>query len=93
MDPLELVGGDDLPAETSVDPAEEADLEQQLMQVGRALEQYSPRAYATLVMYRCEGMTLQEIGSRLGVSGPMARKYLIRAIAFCDRYVEEQDAI
>lgn len=93
MDPLELVGDDDLPAETSVDPAEEADLEQQLMQVGRALEQYSPRAYATLVMYRCEGMTLQEIGSRLGVSGPMARKYLIRAIAFCDRYVEEQDAI
>ena len=91
MDPLELVG--DLPAETSVDPAEEAELEQQLTQVGGALEQYSPRAYATLVMYRCEGMTLEEIGARLGVSGPMARKYLIRAIAFCDRYLEEQDAI
>lgn len=91
MDPLELVG--ELPAETSVDPAEEVELEQQLTQVGRALEQYSPRAYATLVMYRCEGMTLEEIGARLGVSGPMARKYLIRAIAFCDRYLEEQDAI
>ena len=91
MDPLELV--DELPAETSVDPAEEVELEQQLTQVGRALEQYSPRAYAALVMYRCEGMTLEEIGTRLGVSGPMARKYLIRAIAFCDHYLEEQGAI
>jgi hypothetical protein len=35
-------------------------------------------------------MTLEEIGARLGVSGPMARKYLIRAIAFCDRYLEER---
>jgi len=39
-------------------------------------------------MYRCEGMTLVEIGSRLGVSGPMARKYLMRAIVFCDQYLE-----
>ena len=91
MDPLELVG--DLPGETSMDPAEEADLEQQLTQVGRALEQFSPRAYATLVMYRCEGMTLEEIGVRLGVSGPMARKYLVRAVSFCDSYLEERDAV
>jgi RNA polymerase sigma-70 factor (ECF subfamily) len=88
MDPLELVG--ETPSETSMDPAEEAELQQQITDVGRALEQYSPRAYATLVMYRCEGMTLEEIGARLGVSGPMARKYLIRAIGFCDRYLEER---
>jgi DNA-directed RNA polymerase specialized sigma24 family protein len=48
--------------------------------------------YATLVMYRCEGMTLTEIGKRLGVSHTMARKYLTRANVFCDEYLEERGA-
>jgi RNA polymerase sigma-70 factor (ECF subfamily) len=88
MDPLELVS--ELPSATAPDPADEAELQQQIANLGRALEKLSPRAYATLVMYRCEGMTLAEIGDRLGVSGPMARKYLMRAIVFCDQYLEEQ---
>ncbi len=51
----------------------------------------SPRVYATLVMYRCEGMTLMEIGERLGVSHVMARKYLVKAIAYCDQRLEEME--
>ena len=88
MEPLEL--DSELPLVTASDPAEEADLQQQIGDLGRALEKLSPRAYATLVMYRCEGMTLEEIGMRLGVSHTMARKYLTRAIALCDQYLEEQ---
>lgn len=75
---------------TAVDPADEADLQQQLADIGRALEKFSPRAHATLVMYRCEGMTLAEIGKRFGVSTQMARKYLMRAIVFCDQYLEQR---
>jgi len=90
MDPLELVA--QVPSDTVPDPADEVDLQQQIAELGRALEKFSPRAYATLVMYRCEGMTLAEIGRRLGVSGPMARKYLMRAIVFCDEYLENQDS-
>ena len=75
----------------AADPAEEAELQQTMANFGRALESLSPRAYATLVMYRCEGLTLEEIGKRLGVSRPMARKYLLRAVAFSDQYVEEQN--
>jgi RNA polymerase sigma factor (sigma-70 family) len=90
MDPLELVS--ELSPDTAPDPAEEAALQQQIADLGRALEKLSPRAYAALVMYRCEGMTLAEIGKRLGVSHTMARKYLTRAIVFCDRYLEERDA-
>jgi RNA polymerase sigma factor (sigma-70 family) len=90
MDPLELVC--ELPAVAASDPAEEAELQQQISDVGRALEKLSPRAYAALIMYRCEGMTLAEIGKRLGVTHTMARKYLMRAIVFCDQYLEERDA-
>jgi RNA polymerase sigma-70 factor (ECF subfamily) len=77
---------------TAPDPADEADLQQQLADIGRALEAFSPRAYAALVMYRCEGMTLAEIGQRLGVSTQMACKYLMRAIVFCDQYLESRSA-
>jgi RNA polymerase sigma-70 factor (ECF subfamily) len=90
MDPLELAA--ELPSVTAPDPADETDLTQQIAELGRALEKLSPRVYATLVMYRCEGMTLTEIGKRLGVSHTMARKYLTRAIVFCDRYLEERGA-
>ena len=83
---------DSEPPPTAVDPADEADLQQQLAQIGRALEAFSPRAYAALMMYRCEGLTLAEIGTRLGVSTQMARKYLMRAIVFCDQYSEKRGA-
>lgn len=87
--PLELVAS--LQAQTVPDPAEELEVEQRLEAVADALRKLSPRVYATLVMYRCEGMTLMEIGERLGVSHVMARKYLVRAIAYCDECLEEME--
>lgn len=89
MDPLEIVS--EVQFATAPDPADVVETEQRLSEVGRALEQVSPRAYAALVMYRCEGMTLQEIGDRLGVSHVMVRKYLARAIAYCDERMEAQE--
>jgi RNA polymerase sigma factor (sigma-70 family) len=88
MVPLQVVS--ELQAEaTAPDPADEVEMEEQLEKVGRALQEVSPRAYATLIMYRCEGLTLKEIAAKLGVTPPMARKYLIRAISFCDRQLED----
>jgi RNA polymerase sigma factor (sigma-70 family) len=71
------------------DPAHDLDIEQRLERIGRDLTRISPRAYATLDMYRCEGMTLAEIGERLGVTHVTVRKYLSLAIAFCDEHLEE----
>lgn len=85
MDPLDVVNA--LHSEASDDPAEEADIEQRVDALGRALERDCPRAYAVFVMYRCEGLTLKEIGERLGVSSVMARKYLMRAIKYCDQHL------
>lgn len=88
MDPLQIVSE---MVGTAPDPADELDMEQRLNEIERELERVSPRGFAALVMYRCEGMTLQEIGDRLGVSHVMARKYLLRAIAYCDERMEEKD--
>lgn len=90
MDPLELVS--ELQAtDTAVDPADEVQVEQLIEALSGELQRVAPRAYAALIMYRCEGLTLQQIAERLGVTAPMARKYLLRAIAFCDRYLEDKE--
>ena len=70
---------------------EEADIEQRMEILGRALEDYSPRAHAVLMMYRCEGLTLKEIGGRLGVSSVMARKYLMSAIKYCHQHLDGKE--
>lgn len=87
--PVEVVS--DLDAFLSGDPAEEVELEDRFMRLGAALQAESPRAYLTLVMYRCEGATLAEIGQRLGVSRVMAKKYLVKALAFCQRRLAEDE--
>jgi len=89
MDPLDVVNS--LQSVASEDPAEEADIEQRIERLGEALREHSPRAYAVLIMYRCEGMTLKQIGERLGVSTVMACKYLAQAIRYCDRYLDSDE--
>jgi RNA polymerase sigma-70 factor (ECF subfamily) len=71
------------------DPAAELEIEQQLEKVGRGLLETSPRAYATLILHRCEGMPLQDISERIGVSYSMTKKYLAQALRFVERALEE----
>jgi RNA polymerase sigma-70 factor (ECF subfamily) len=89
MDPLEVAtrAGPD-PVR---DPAYEVELVDRVEKFTRALEQLSPRAHAAFIMYRCDGLSLDQIAERLGVSRPMVRKYLARAIAFCDRQLDDAE--
>jgi len=93
MDPLDVAGeASGMSEEMMVpDPADELEVVERLERLERDLMQVSPRAFAALVMYRCEGMNLTEIGRRLGVSHVMARRYLSRAIAYCDQRLEEME--
>lgn len=88
MDPLEVPK---LQSDTTSDPADELDVEQRLEQIDKDLNAVSPSAYTILIMYRCEGMTLMEIGERLGISHSTVRKYLTRAIAYCDQRIEDME--
>lgn len=87
VDPIEI--GSDLAAPQGSNPETTAHLEQQFEELGKGLQQLSPRAYATLLMYRYEGATLDEIGRRLGVTRVMAKKYLLKALTYCQQRLQE----
>ena len=67
-------------ADVQSDPAMEMEAEQAFDELGRSLQKLSPKAYATLILSRCEGLSLKLIGERLGVSRDQVKKYLARAL-------------
>lgn len=62
------------------DPEMEISAQQCLATLSQALDELPPRSRAAFLMHRRDGLTLEEIGRRLGVSRPMAKKYLARAL-------------
>jgi len=68
------------------DPGAYTDACRQLEQFDQALSGVSPRAYATFVLQRRYGYTLDEIADQLGVSRPMVKKYLAKAVQHCRQY-------
>lgn len=67
-------------AEVPSDPALELSAQQSLKELDQTLQQLSPRERATFLYHRRDGLTLQEIADRLGVSRQMVKKYLARAV-------------
>jgi len=91
-EPIDSAGvTSELLASLDSDPAEELQLEQRFAGLGERLERHSARAYAALVMYRFEGVTLEQIGERLGVTRVMAKKYLLKAMTYCQKALEETE--
>ena len=72
------------------DPAEQVEMEQRFEELGRELQKLSPKAYATLVMHRRDGVPLKEVAVRLGVSYTMAKRYLARALSYCEQCLEDR---
>jgi RNA polymerase sigma factor (sigma-70 family) len=70
------------------DPSAQIEAEQRFEQLGAALFAHSPRAYATLVMHRCDGVPLHDIAEQFGVSYTMAKRYLAKALLFCQQHLE-----
>ena len=82
----------DLAAEAELshtDPAAQLEIEQQFEALGRGLKEISPRAYATLMLHRCDGLALQEISEKLGVSYSMTKKDLAKALRYIEANLEE----
>jgi RNA polymerase sigma-70 factor (ECF subfamily) len=70
------------------DPATQVEIEQRFEDIGRGLLQHSPKAYATLVLHRCDGVPLQDIADRFGVSYTMVKRYLSKALTYCQQRLE-----
>lgn len=65
---------------TEGDPALEVSAEQCLNELDHALRQLSPKIQATFLFYRRDGLSMDEISAKLGISRPMAKKYLVKAL-------------
>ncbi len=71
----------DAPVAThDTDPALALDAQQCLEQLQSALEELTPKARATFMLHRRDGLSFDEIGARLGISRPMVKKYLMKAL-------------
>ena len=78
--PAELIETLGALAELPADPAGELAAQQSLQELNLALRRLSPRERATFLYHRRDGLTLQEIADRLGVSRHMVKKYLAKAM-------------
>lgn len=62
------------------DPALEVVAQQCVELLDRALLQLSPKAQATFLLHRRDGKSIEEISQELGISRPMAKKYLVKTL-------------
>jgi RNA polymerase sigma factor (sigma-70 family) len=67
-------------AQTAADPCQELAAVQCLERLQAALEQFTPKVRAAFLMHRRDGLSCEEIGRRLGLSLPMVKKYLMKAV-------------
>lgn len=76
------------------DPVLQISAEQYGAVLEETLQGMSPKMRATFVLCRRDGLSMDEISARLGISRPMAKKYLVKALArFRDKLQEmEQGA-
>ena len=72
------------------DPAMQAERQEQLEELQHALHELSPKAQAVLLLHRRDGYSLEEIGTKLGISRAMAAKYLSKALLHCRLRLQEK---
>jgi RNA polymerase sigma factor (sigma-70 family) len=93
--PQEAIGsGEALPelvASTEFDPVLAIDAEECLRELNAATQDMAPKVQATFLMSRRDGLSVDEISARLGVSRPMTKKYLVKALAQCRRRLKQAE--
>ena len=70
----------ELPAVSDADPALEVGAEQCLNELDIALRQLSRKIQATFLLHRRDGLSIDEVSAKLGITRPMAKKYLVKAL-------------
>lgn len=73
------------------DPAQQLVAQQTLATIERTLEQLSPKVRACFLLHRRDGLSVDEIAARLGISRPMVKKYLVRALMRLRKQLEPID--
>jgi len=71
------------------DPAAQLDLQRRMQDIDRVLGQLAPNAQASLLLHCRDGWTLEEIGTRLGVSRSMVKKHIAKAVLHCQQCLKD----
>jgi RNA polymerase sigma factor (sigma-70 family) len=71
------------------DPALETVAAQSLDRLQETLDKLSPKVRAVFMLSRRDGLSFEEIAARLGISRPMAKKYLMKALLQMRRTLEQ----
>ncbi|MGH8653410.1 MAG: sigma-70 family RNA polymerase sigma factor [Gammaproteobacteria bacterium] len=71
------------PAGLAPSPEEHALILETLLEIDAALDKLPNRVRSAFLMAQIEGLSYAEIGSRLGVSERMVKKYMARAMLHC----------
>lgn len=74
---------------SAVDPVLEVTAEQCHAGLEEALRRMSPKVQATFLLHRRDGLTMDEVSERLGISKPMAKKYLVKALVRMRKHLQE----
>ena len=64
----------------NADPVLEVNAQQCLEELQQVLDLFSPTVRATFILHRRDGLSIDEIATRLGISRPMVKKNLIKAL-------------
>jgi RNA polymerase sigma factor (sigma-70 family) len=64
----------------TADPVLELTAEQCRDEMEEALRRMSPKVQATFLLHRRDGLTMDAVSERLGISKPMAKKYMVKAL-------------
>jgi len=87
---VELTQMLDIPsASTEVDPELAADAAQCVEHLQDAMEKLSPKVRATFLLHRRDGLSIEDIGTRLGLSRPMVKKNLMKALLHFRQRLEQ----
>ena len=71
----------DLPScSPDIDPVLATDAAQCIEHLQGALDELSPKVRATFLLHRRDGLSVEDIGIRLGLSSPMVKKNLMKAL-------------
>ena len=81
----------DLRSSSAEDPALEVTAEQCREAMEETLQGMSPKMQATFLLHRRDGLTMDQVSERLGISRPMAKKYLVKALVQFRKRLKEGD--
>ena len=74
------------------DPAGDPDLQREIQELERALQELPENVRACFILQRLYGYSLDEIVKRVGIARSTVKKYLVLAVTHCRKRLQSRDA-